>query len=122
MTRINTNFLKEVLKINNYHEPSMIRDDGQRYDNNRYLEKSLKKSAKLQKRHSRKERVWAENGGGTKRSVNSSNRDKSRIKIARLHERIANQRLDHSLELFHKLSNPFFHLPKVCIIFFSTFV
>ena len=50
-------------------------------ENPRYLRKSLCKLAKLQRKLSRK-------------SKGGSNRNKARIKVARLHEHIANQRKD----------------------------
>lgn len=50
-------------------------------DNPKYLQKSLKKLAKLQRRLSRK-------------TKGSNNRNKARIKVAKLHEHISNQRND----------------------------
>ncbi len=64
-----------------------ITSDGVEYPNHKYLRQSEKKLAKLQHRLSRKT-------SGSKR------RDKARIKVARLHEKIANQRTD----TLHKLS------------------
>ena len=61
--------------------------DGEMIPNPKYLKKSLDKLVKLQRELSRK-------------SKDSSNRNKSRIKVARFHEHIANQRKD----LLHKLS------------------
>lgn len=58
-----------------------ITSDGEMISNPKYLKKSLSKLAKLQKKLSRK-------------SKGSSNRDKARIKVARLQEHIANQRKD----------------------------
>ena len=58
-----------------------VTSDGEVVENPKYLKKSLKKLAKLQKRLSRK-------------SKDSSNRNKARIKVARLQEYIANQRKD----------------------------
>jgi len=57
-------------------------------DNPRYLRKSEEKLSRIQRKHSRKK-------------LKSKNRSRSRLKVARIHEKIANQRLD----LFHKLSN-----------------
>lgn len=65
-----------------------ITSDGERYSNHKYLKQSLKKLAKLQRELSRKTR------GG-------SNWEKARIRVARLHEKIANQRRDS----LHKLSS-----------------
>lgn len=59
-----------------------ITSDGVKYDNPKYLQKSLKKLAKLQRELSRK-------------SKGSSNRNKARIKVARLYEHITNQRKDY---------------------------
>lgn len=67
-----------------------ITSDGVKYDNPKYLKKSLKKLAKLQKGLSRK-------------SKGSSNRNKARIKVARLHEHITNQRKDFLQKLSTEL-------------------
>lgn len=64
-----------------------ITSDGVEYQNHKYLARNQQKLAKLQRRLSRKAK-------GSKR------REKARIKVSRLHEHIANQRLD----TFHKLS------------------
>ena len=64
-----------------------ITSDGEMIENPHYLKKSLGKLAKLQKELSRK-------------SKGGSNRNKARIKVARLQEHIANQRKD----FLHKLS------------------
>lgn len=58
-----------------------ILSDGIKIENPAYLKKSLQKLAKLQRELSRK-------------SKGSSNRNKARIKVARLHEHISNQRKD----------------------------
>lgn len=58
-----------------------ITSDGEMIENPKYLRKSLDKLVKLQRELSRKSR------GG-------SNRNKARIKVARQHEKIANQRKD----------------------------
>lgn len=58
-----------------------ITSSGEIIENPKYLKKSLDKLAKLQRKLSRK-------------SNGSSNRNKARIKVARLHEHIANQRKD----------------------------
>lgn len=65
-----------------------ITSDGEKYSNHKYLKQSLKKLAKLQRELSRKTR------GG-------SNWEKARIRVAKLHEKIANQRRD----TLHKLSS-----------------
>ena len=64
-----------------------ISSDGTEYSNHKYLTKSLKKLAKLQRQLSRKTK------GGR-------NWEKARIQVARLHEQVANQRQD----MLHKLS------------------
>ncbi len=64
-----------------------IASDGQKYPNPKYLAKSQKKLARLQRQLSRK-------------TKGSNRRNKARIKVARLHEHIANQRSD----MLHKLS------------------
>lgn len=64
-----------------------VSSDGVEYANPKYLRQSEKKLAKLQRQLSRK-------------TKGSSNWNKARIKVARLYEHIANQRLD----MQHKLS------------------
>lgn len=64
-----------------------VDSNGVEYPNNKYLAKSEKKLARLQRQLSRKSR-------GSKR------REKARIKVARLHEHITNQRKDQ----LHKLT------------------
>lgn len=65
----------------------LITSDGEMIENPKYLRKSEKKLAKLQKELSRK-------------SIGSSNRNKARIRVARQYEKISNQRKD----FLHKLS------------------
>jgi putative transposase len=65
----------------------VITSEGEHFENHRYLRKSETKLAKLQRQLSRKPK-------------GSSNRNKARVKIARLHEKISNQRND----TLHKLS------------------
>ena len=64
-----------------------VTSDGETIPNPKYLKKSLDRLAKLQRELSRKPK-------------DSSNRNKARIKVARLHEHITNQRKD----FLHKLS------------------
>lgn len=64
-----------------------ITSDNQHFQNPKYFVKSQKKLAKLQRQLSRK-------------SKGSKNREKARIKVARLHEHVANQRLDNA----HKMT------------------
>jgi len=61
--------------------------DGQKFENHKHLAKSQKKLVKLQRQLSRK-------------TKGSNNRNKARIKVARLHERVSNRRND----TLHKLS------------------
>lgn len=67
-----------------------ITSDGDKYKNPKYLHKSLKKLARLQRQLSRKQR-------------GSNNRNKARIKVANLQAHIKNQRRDFSQKLSAKL-------------------
>lgn len=67
-----------------------ITSDNQRYANHKYLYNSQKKLARLQRQLSRK-------------TKGSNRRNKARIKVARLHERVSNQRND----TLHNLSTRF---------------
>jgi len=80
--------IKNTLGIDVGLNSFLITNKGEKIDNPRYLRKSEEKLAKLQKWHSRKK-------------LRSKNRSKSRLKVARLHEKIFNQRVD----FLHKLSN-----------------
>ena len=64
-----------------------VTSDGTEYPNHRYLTKSLKKLARLQRRLSRKPK-------------DSKRREKARVKVAKAHEHVRNQRDD----ALHKLS------------------
>lgn len=64
-----------------------ITSDGLHINNPKYFAKSEKKLAKLQRQLSRKQ-------------IGSNNRNKARVKVARMHEHISNQRND----FLHKLS------------------
>lgn len=64
-----------------------VTSDGIEYPNHKYLAKSEKKLARLQRQLSRK-------------TKGSNRREKARLQVARLHEHIANQRKD----MLHKLS------------------
>lgn len=64
-----------------------ITSDGVEYPNHKYMTRSQKKLAKLQRQLSRK-------------SKGSNRREKARIQVARIHEHVANQRND----MLHKLS------------------
>lgn len=65
-----------------------ITSDGVKYSNPRCLQKSLNKLAKEQRKLSRKKK-------------GSKNRNKQRIRVAKLHEKVTNQRKD----FLHKLSS-----------------
>ena len=67
--------------------------------NPKWLRKSEKRLAKLQKSLSRKK-------------LGSNNRKKARLQVAKLHERIANQRND----FLHKLSTKLLHKNQVVVI------
>lgn len=67
-----------------------ITNNGEIVDNPKYLKKSLEKLVKLQRKLSRK-------------TKDSSNRNKVRIKVAKLHEHIANQRKDFLQKLSTKI-------------------
>ena len=58
-----------------------VASDGTRYANHKYLRKCRKRLVRLQRRLSRKQK-------------GSRNRDKARVRVARLHEHVANQRKD----------------------------
>lgn len=64
--------------------------DGDKIDNPKYLAKSTKKLKRLQRQLARKQK-------------GSNNRDKSRIRLAKQHEKVTNQRND----FLHKLSTEF---------------
>lgn len=76
-----------------------ITSDGVIYANPKHLRKSEKKLAKLQRELSRKKK-------------GSNNRNKARIKVAKLHEKIANQRAD----FLHKLSSELINDNQVLVI------
>ena len=76
-----------------------ICSNGDRFDNPKNLKKSEKKLAKLQKGLSRKVK-------------GSNNRNKARLKVAKLHQRIANQRKD----FLHKLSTKIIHDNQVIVL------
>ena len=77
----------EVVGIDMGVNSFAVTSDGAAYLNHKYLAKSQQKLAKLQRKLSRKPK-------------DSKRREKARIKVARLHEHIANQRQD----MLHKLS------------------
>ena len=80
--------IKQIVGLDLGLTSFLTTDKGEKVDNPRYLIKSEEKLAKIQRWHSRKK-------------LKSKNRGKSRLKVAKLHERIANQRLN----FLHQLSN-----------------
>jgi putative transposase len=77
----------------------IITSDGVKYGNNKYLKQSENKLSKAQRKLSRK-------------TKGSKNREKQRIKVARIHEKIYNQRLDY----LHKISSKLISENKtICI-------
>ncbi|MGL4882514.1 MAG: RNA-guided endonuclease InsQ/TnpB family protein, partial [Waterburya sp.] len=65
----------------------VVTSNGDEFDNPKYLKKSLKKLKRLSRNLSRKQK-------------DSNQKNKARVRLAKIHEKIANQRLD----LHHKLS------------------
>ena len=76
-----------------------ITSDGDFFSNPKHLKKSEKRIAKLQKDLSRKQK-------------GSNNRKKVRIKVAKIHEKIANQRND----FLHKVSTQLINENQVIVI------
>ncbi len=77
-----------------------ITSDGEKIPNPKYLKKSLDKLAKLQRELSRK-------------TKGSSNRNKARVKVARLQEHIVNQRKDFLQKLSTKIVIAALSIPGV---------
>ncbi len=76
-----------------------ITSDGEVFENPKWLRKSENRLKKLQKNLSRKKK-------------GSKNRNKARLKVAKLHEKITNQRKDY----LHKLSSKIIHDNQVIVI------
>lgn len=76
-----------------------IMSNGERVENPKYLRKSEKRLVKLQRDLSRKQK-------------GSKNRNKARLKIAKIHEKISNQRLD----FLHKVSSKTINDNQVVVI------
>lgn len=76
-----------------------ITSDGEVFENPKWLRKSEKRLTKLQRDLSRKKK-------------NSNNRNKARLKVAKLHEKIANQRKD----FLHKLSSEIINENQVIVL------
>ena len=70
----------------------LITSDGKKFDNNKTTYKYEKKLAKLQRQIAKKK-------------VGSNNRNKQRIKIAKLHEKISNIRKDNLHKISHQIIN-----------------
>jgi len=69
----------------------VVSSDGQVFENAKHLKTSLERLKVLQKRASRK-------------VIGSNNRKKANLKVARLHEKITNQRLNHIHQVTSKLT------------------
>ncbi len=76
-----------------------ITSDGEVFENPKWLRKSEKRLTKLQRDLSRKKK-------------SSNNRNKARLKVAKLHEKIANQRKD----FLHKLSSKIINENQVIVL------
>jgi putative transposase len=76
-----------------------ITSDGEVFENPKWLRKSEKRLTKLQRDLSRKKK-------------SSDNRNKARLKVAKLHEKIANQRKD----FLHKLSSKIINENQVIVL------
>jgi len=86
--------VKNIIGIDMGLNNFLITNKGEKIDNPRYLRKSEEKLSQIQRWHSRKK-------------LKSKNRSKLRQKIARLHEKTTNQRLDFLHKLSSKLINNF---------------
>ena len=70
----------------------LVCSDGKEFDNPKNLKRELDRLAMLQRRLSKKQK-------------GSANRNKMRTKVARLHERISNQRKDNLHKITHALTH-----------------
>ena len=97
--------IKQLLKSNNKVGIDLgikdfaITSDGEVFENPKWLRKSEKRLTKLQRDLSRKKK-------------SSNNRNKARLKVAKLHEKIANQRKD----FLHKLSSKIINENQVVVL------
>lgn len=80
--------IKQMVGIDVGLTSFLTTNSGKKIDNPRHLRKSEEKLSQIQRWHSRKK-------------LKSQNRGKSRLRVARIHEKITNQRQD----FLHKLSN-----------------
>ena len=72
----------------------ITKSDGEKIDSPKAFNKSQKRLTRLARQHSRKK-------------TNSKNREKARIKLAKQHEKVANQRKDFNHKLSRKLINQY---------------
>ena len=86
--------IKQVIGIDVGLNSFLTTNEGEKIDNPRYLKESEEKLSQIQKWYSRKK-------------LKSNNRSKSRLKVARIHEKIFNQRIDFLHKLSTKLINNF---------------
>ncbi len=86
--------IKKAIGIDVGLDSFLTTSQGKKVDNPRYLAKSEEKLVKIQRWHSRKK-------------LKSKNREKSRLKVARIHEKVFNQRQDFLHKLSHKLVSIF---------------
>jgi putative transposase len=77
----------------------VVTSDGHTYGNPKFFAKDEKNLAKAQRRHAKKKK-------------GSKNRDKARLKVARIHKRIADRRRDYQ----HKLSTKIIHENQVVCV------
>ena len=97
--------IKQLLKSNNKVGIDLgikdfaITSNGDKYENPKWLRKSEKRLKKLQKDLSRKQK-------------GSNNRNKAKLKLAKLHEKISNQRKD----FLHKLSSKLINENQVIVL------
>lgn len=112
---VNTTIIKPVAKkpivaertigIDTGIKTFVVASNGAEYANHAYLQHSLKRLEKLQRRHMKKQRIAVVKEDGSIVKTNSANREKSRIKVARLHEKISNQRLNLIHQITYKLTH-----------------
>ncbi len=86
--------IKQAVGIDVGLNSFLTTNQGEKINNPRYLEKSERKLSRVQRWHSRKKQK-------------SNNRRKSRLRIAKLHEKISNQRKDFLHKLSRKLVSKF---------------
>jgi putative transposase len=77
-----------------------VDDTGKEVSNSKYLLKHQKQLAKAQRQHSRKQRLTCELTG---KKRNSHRRERSRIRVAKLHQKVSRQRKQNAWEQASKL-------------------